>query len=329
MDEQHKDRDDGQVGRDEFVRDLGKAALAAGLVGLALSSVPDRVQAAAPRSTPSTNPADNPSWEGWGNVKLDVKDGWQDWDKIENPKNLRIFHDNFAQIPKLKPKHHWVMVMDLRKCIGCQACTVSCKSENNVPIGVFRTWVDTYQTGGMRPDPQGSVVTAEGNFEPEVHMVSVPKMCNHCDEPPCVEVCPVKATYKREDGPVLVDPELCIGCGTCVNACPYGARFINPVSHTADKCTLCVERVDEGLLPACVTSCVGRARVFGDLSDPNSEVSRILGSAPSSVLSPAFGTKPQVFYVGMSGEILTADDPELQRMVFTYTENSNSTVGVK
>lgn len=318
-----------EVSRGNFVQDIAKAAVAVGVLGLALSDFPEKLKAAAPAQTPSLNPQDNLSWEGWSQVQLQKKDGWQDWDRINDPQNLRRFHDNFGQIAKLKPKHHYVMVMDLRKCIGCQTCTVACKAENNIPIGVFRTWVDTYQTGAMRPDPQGSVVTEHGNYEPEVHLVSIPKMCNHCDNPPCVEVCPVKATYKREDGPVLVDPELCIGCGTCVNACPYGARFLNPVSHVADKCNMCVERIDAGLLPACVTSCVGRARVFGDLNDPNSEVSQLLGSAPSSVLHQEFGTDPQVFYIGMSGETLTADDPALQHMVFTYTENSNSTVGVK
>ncbi len=322
-------RQDEEVSRESFVRDIAKAAVAVGALGMALSDLPGQMQAAAPAAKPSVNPQDNLSWEGWSQVKLQKRDGWQDWQRINNPRNLRQYYDNFDQIAKLKPKHHYVMVMDLRKCVGCQSCTVACKAENNVPIGVFRTWVDLYQTGAMRPDPQGIVVTDQGRYEPEVQLVSVPKMCNHCDDPPCVEVCPVKATYKREDGPVLVDPELCIGCGTCVNACPYGARYLNPVSHVADKCNLCVERIDQGLLPACVTSCVGRARVFGDLQDPNSEVSRLLGSQANSVLHPEFGTQPQVFYIGMSGNILTSDDPSVQHMVFTYTENSNSTVGVK
>jgi len=149
------------------------------------------------------------------------------------------------------------------------------------------------------------------------------------DDPPCVEVCPVKATYKREDGIVLVNPTLCIGCGTCVNACPYDARYLNPVSHTADKCTFCVERVDQGLLPACVTTCVGRARIFGDANDPNSEVSQLLAQYPHVVRHPDFGTDPQVFYIGMSGEISTIDDPDIQHMVFTYTANADSNLPIR
>lgn len=218
------------------------------------------------------------------------------------------------------------MVIDLRKCIGCQSCEVACKSENNVPLGVYRTWVDVYQTGDTVPDPHGDIVIDGQFYRQNVSVMNVPKLCNHCDQPPCVEVCPVKATYKRQDGIVLVDPELCIGCGTCVNACPYDARYLNPVSHTADKCTFCVERVDAGLLPACVTSCVGRARVFGDANDPSSAVSKLLAEYPHVVRHPDFGTDPQVFYIGMSGQIATIDDPEIQHMVFTYTANANSSV---
>ncbi|MDA8193979.1 MAG: 4Fe-4S dicluster domain-containing protein [Thermaerobacter sp.] len=221
------------------------------------------------------------------------------------------------------------MVIDLRKCVGCQSCVVACKSENNVPLGVYRTWVDVYQTGETVPDPNGDIVVNGSRYRQEVRLMNVPKLCNHCDNPPCVNICPVMATYKREDGIVLVDPDLCIGCGTCVNACPYDARFLNPVSHTADKCTFCVERVDEGLLPACVTTCVGRARVFGNANDPNSEVALLLAQYPHVVRHPDFGTDPQVFYIGMSGDIATVDDPEIQHMVFTYTSNADSTVAVR
>lgn len=216
-------------------------------------------------------------------------------------------------------------MIDLRKCVGCQSYVVACKSENNVPLGVYCTWVDVPQTGDTVPDPRGDILVDGTRYRQDVLVMNVPKLCNHCDDPPCVEVCPVKATYKRADGIVLVDPELCIGCGTCVNACPYDARFLNPVSHTADKCTFCVERVDAGLLPACVTTCVGRARVFGDANDPSSEVSQLLANYPHVVRHSDFGTDPQVFYIGMSGEIATLDDPELQHMVFTYTSNANST----
>ena len=276
--------------------------------------------------TPSFDPAKNPSWEGWSNPHLNVVDGWEDWTTIENPNGLPIYHDRFDRIAESRPKHHWTMVIDARKCVGCQACTIACKSENNVPLGVYRTWVDVYQTGDTVPDPSGDIAVDGVRYRMDVRVQSVPKLCNHCANPPCVQVCPVKATYKRQDGIVLVDPRLCIGCGTCVNACPYDARYLNPVSNTADKCTFCVERVDAGLLPACVTTCGGRSRIFGDLNDPSSEVSRLLVQHPSLVRHPEFGTDPQVFYIGMSGGITTDPDPDVQHMVYTYTSNANNSV---
>jgi tetrathionate reductase subunit B len=202
---------------------------------------------------------------------------------------------------------------------------VACKSENNVALGTYRTWVDVYQTGDTVPDPDGDIVLDNGErYRQDVRVMAVPKLCNHCDDPPCVDVCPVKATFKREDGIVLVDHRLCIGCGTCVNACPYDARYLDPISHTADKCTFCVERVDAGLLPACVTTCVGRARVFGDFNDPHSEVTQLLARYPSVVRHAEYGTRPHVFYIGMSGEIATNPDPDAQHMVYTYTSNANN-----
>lgn len=128
----------------------------------------------------------------------------------------------------------WAMVIDLRKCIGCQACTVACSMENLVPLGQFRTIVSTYEVD-VTGDPR---------------RVTLPRLCNHCENPPCVEVCPTQATYKREDGIVVVDNTVCIGCGYCVQGCPYDARFINSEIHTVDKCTFCVHRVDAGLLLA-------------------------------------------------------------------------------
>lgn len=176
----------------------------------------------------------------------------------------------------------WGMVVDLRKCIGCQACTVACTMENQVPEGHFRTIVSTYEVGD---NPR---------------RVNLPRLCNHCENPPCVEVCPTQATYKRDDGIVVVDNNICIGCAYCVQACPYDARFINPETNTADKCNFCVHRVDAGLLPACVETCVGGARIFGDLNDPNSEVSRLRREEPTQVLKPEMGTEPRVFYIGLN-----------------------------
>ena len=179
------------------------------------------------------------------------------------------------------------MLVDMRKCIGCQACTVSCSVENQPPIGQFRTSVLQYEV-----DQPGSVMPA---------MVSLPRLCNHCDEPPCVPVCPVQATFQRTDGIVLVDNERCVGCGYCVQACPYDARFINHETNKADKCTFCAHRVDVGLLPACVETCVGGARMFGDVNDVEGEFARLLkASQPQlKVLKPELDTAPRVFYIGL------------------------------
>lgn len=188
------------------------------------------------------------------------------------------------------------MVVDLRKCIGCQACTVSCSLENQPPIGQFRTTVLQYEVDLPETDAPA--------------MFSLPRLCNHCDNPPCVPVCPVQATFQREDGIVLVDNERCVGCGYCVQACPYDARFINHETQTADKCTFCEHRLEAGLLPACVESCVGGARVIGDLNDPESTISRTLkeNSNDVKVLKPGMGTSPHVFYIGMPDEFVNGID---------------------
>ncbi len=184
----------------------------------------------------------------------------------------------------------WGMLIDTRRCIGCQACTIGCSMENALPIGQFRTSVATY-----------AVTTADGRSGVSM----VPRTCNHCDEPPCIPVCPVGATFKRDDGIVLVDGDKCVGCAYCVQACPYEARFINRETGKADKCTFCSHRVEAGLLPACVETCVGGARIFGDLDDPGSEISRRMKAAQgrTSVLKPEAGTKPNVFYIGLDKDL--------------------------
>ena len=192
------------------------------------------------------------------------------------------------------------MLVDMRKCIGCQACTVSCSVENQPPIGQFRTSVLQYEV-----DQPGHSMPA---------MVSLPRLCNHCDEPPCVPVCPVQATFQRTDGIVLVDNERCVGCGYCVQACPYDARFINHETQTADKCTFCEHRLEAGLLPACVESCVGGARVIGDLNDAHSEINQRMNAYKEAhqdeikVLKPGMKTKPHVFYIGLPDEFVNGVD---------------------
>lgn len=181
------------------------------------------------------------------------------------------------------------MLVDLRRCIGCQACTVSCSMENLPPLGQFRTTVLQYE------------VQHAGNEDLPPAMLNLPRLCNHCDNPPCVPVCPVQATFQRSDGIVLVDNERCVGCGYCVQACPYDARFINHETQTADKCTFCEHRLEAGLLPACVESCVGGARVIGDLNDEGSEIRQRMREHASDlkVLKPAMGTDPHVYYLGL------------------------------
>ena len=184
------------------------------------------------------------------------------------------------------------MLVDMRKCIGCQACTVSCIQENAVPEGSFRTVVSTYSVKLTdSAQPAGTYV--------------LPRLCNHCDNPPCIPVCPVSATYKREDGIVVVDGDRCVGCAYCVQACPYDARFINHETNKADKCTFCAHRVDVGLLPACVETCVGGARIFGDVNDPQSYISKRLKAAAGKtrVLKPEAGTNPHVFYIGLDDQL--------------------------
>jgi tetrathionate reductase subunit B len=182
----------------------------------------------------------------------------------------------------------WGMVIDQRKCVGCHTCTVACKSENNVPLGYWRSWVKGIQKGKY----------------PDVKNFFLRRLCNHCDTPPCVEVCPVEATVRRVDGVVTIYYGKCIGCGMCIAACPYDARFFNPVRHTADKCTFCTHRIDAGLLPACVTSCIGRAITFGDLNDPKSEVSRVIAANSTVVLKPALRTHPKVYYIAADRDIM-------------------------
>src|SRR3990172_6214351 len=184
----------------------------------------------------------------------------------------------------------WGMVMDVRRCIGCHACSVACKAENEVPSGVFRTHVRYIE---------------RGNY-PKVRRHFLPVICNQCDNPPCVHVCPTGASFQREDGLTLVDYDKCIGCRYCMAACPYGARFIHPELEVADKCTFCVHRLDAGIIPACVQTCIGRVRIFGDLNDENSEIAQLVGTNATTALKPGKGTRPQVFYIAAP---TTEDEP--------------------
>lgn len=195
------------------------------------------------------------------------------------------------------------MLIDLRRCVGCFACVMACKSEHSTPKGV--TW--------------NHVIVEEKGEYPQARMTFIPTLCNHCTNPPCQKVCPTGATSKRADGIVTVNPQKCIGCQYCVVACPYQARSFNKKTEgyfpkygltpfeqqgykqhlkgTPGKCVFCYERVDQGLDPACVVSCPGRARIFGDLDDPQSEISELIKENETFQLLKNQGTQPSVYYI--------------------------------
>lgn len=182
-------------------------------------------------------------------------------------------------------------VIDQRKCIGCHACTVACKEENRVPLGVNRTWVK-YIEKGVFPDTRRYFAVMR---------------CNHCDHAPCVTICPTVALYRRADGIVDFDPGRCIGCKSCMQACPYDALYIDPATNTAAKCHYCAHRVEAGLEPACVVVCPVQAIVPGDLDDPRSAIARLVASHQTQVRKPEQGTRPKLFYLGAEAAALVPD----------------------
>ena len=227
-------------------------------------------------------------------------------------------------LEKPASERHWVMVIDLRKCVGCNACTVACVAENKLPPGVV-----------YRP-----VLAEELGTYPRVTMKFLPKPCMQCDNPPCTPVCPFNATFKNEEGVVVVDYDQCIGCRACMAACPYASRTFDfgltyaeqlpvfdgaivgggtaagyehaskeygedwarngrnesPVGNVR-KCHFCLHRVKDGILPACTTTCIGRATYFGDINDPDSLVSELIASPNVMRLKEELGTEPRVYYL--------------------------------
>ena len=207
---------------------------------------------------------------------------------------------------------HWGMVIDLAKCVGCDSCTVACKAENRTPPGITYNVVLERETGAY----------------PNVRLEALPRPCMQCENPPCVSVCPVQATYKGDDGIVVIDADRCIGCKYCIAACPYGARSADEGSSygvemqaadqvtapeygvergargkyvgtygTVRKCTFCAHRLAWGEAPACCETCIGAARYFGDLNDPESKVAQLAASPRAFRLREELGTNPSVYYL--------------------------------
>lgn len=224
-----------------------------------------------------------------------------------------------AKVPR------YAMVIDMRRCVGCYSCQVSCKMENSVPMEGYNARVASVDRGEY----------------PKPERIFMPVLCNHCagakdkgEVPPCVEKCPeaktgerrelggvryrTGATYKRPDGMTLDDMSLCIGCYKCIDACPYGARYIHPhikltrpdreKDFGVGKCNFCQHRVDKGLEPACVRNCVGKARIFGDLNDPNSEVSKLIKNNPTKVLKPDEKTEPNIYYIKLDEKVAKVEN---------------------
>jgi Fe-S-cluster-containing dehydrogenase component len=245
---------------------------------------------------------------------------------VEEDVLLRMQRDLVRAMAKPVEERSWAMVIDTRKCVGCHACTIACVAENHLPPGVV-----------YRP-----VLTEEFGTFPDVKLRFTPRPCMQCDEPPCVPVCPVNATWKRPDGIVAIDYDKCIGCRYCLVACPYGARtsdfgesYLAEVAEGAEgaqetvfgaqapwmeepsyeygkawerqdhaspegnarKCHFCLHRLEVGQLPACTTSCIGRATYFGDLNDPDSVVSELIRTNDVQTLLPEAGTRPRVYYI--------------------------------
>lgn len=174
----------------------------------------------------------------------------------------------------------YAMAIDTRKCVGCSDCVVACQTENNVPVGFCRDWVTE---------------VVDGTY-PNVSIELRSERCNHCENSPCVRCCPTGASHIEDGGIVLVEHSKCIGCGACIQACPYDARYSHPEGYV-DKCTFCIHRVREGKDPACVSVCPTSCMYFGDLDDPNSKIVNVLKNRKYKSLAPEAGTKPQIFYL--------------------------------
>ncbi len=205
---------------------------------------------------------------------------------------------------------HWYgMLMNIEECIGCGSCVRACQLENKVPDGYFRTWVERYHVEDWTVE-NPTVDSPDGGKNGFVELKEtggknffVPKLCNHCVDSPCTQVCPVGATFHTPDGVVLVDSKYCLGCRYCVQACPYGCRFLNPATNTAEKCSLCYHRITKGLTTACCENCPTGARQLVDFKNPKDPVHEFLKTHSVQVLKPYMATKAKVYYYGLDGSV--------------------------
>jgi Fe-S-cluster-containing dehydrogenase component len=218
---------------------------------------------------------------------------------------------NAVLLPGIPPNARWGYLIDTTKCIGCGNCMRACRKENDVPEHRWRTWVERYlhveKEGAVSVQvqaPEGGENGYPAVKEKVLKSFFVPKLCNHCVTPSCVRVCPASATYVSPEGVVLVDDEWCIGCGYCIQACPYGMRFLHEENGVASKCTWCYHRITKGLKPACVIACPTQARRFGDLRDPEDPVTAAFRDGRVYVLRPETGNDPQVRYSNLGREVI-------------------------